>query len=499
MERFLQRTEYVGDPILISFANLIDNEFFLRKSDVVISDEDLSYRAPLIAALSSKYLEEPGEPQSRVLILIGHRAVLNELKKIYRNEPGNWDVIEALPESEQSEKSTFRARIVVMPTEFFLSIVEDKRFNARDFNAVVIEGAEELSEQPSEIQRRIWGFLLPPWERRTVIFVEHVGIRTKNFAIDFANSPKTIVLKKALASLSALETTFYRVSSDRKFKILLWLIQHNRENGAPALLVFCNLRQTSKDLEARLRLNGVNAHHFSSAAPKDKNAKLLSEFSAFQEGRDQESMRESGETPPRAIVLTVSNDNLEALPKELAKNAINYDIPLDADIYLERVRSVHTKGARMIGLVCERYEVGLSAITSRFGVHFELLEPSEEMMAYSDARESQPLELEPLPSPEEYKPTGHSHPASHNTFKKRLGKSSLNEHRKGKKENDAFLYGMNTEERLAFYRNKYKNILKTPSSNSSVSTPYSSPPPNGVARQFIEKVFHGDKNPKEER
>lgn len=489
MERFLQRTEYAGDPILLSFANLIDNEFFLGKCDVVISDEDLSYRAPLIAALSNKYLEEPRETQSRALILISHAAVLNDLKKIDRNERGNWDIIEALPENEQSENSTLTARIVVMPAEFFLAMVEDKRFNARDFNAVVIEGADRLSEQPSEIQRKMWGFLLPPWERKTALFVEHVGIRTKNFAIDFANSPKTIILKKALASLSALATTFYRVSSDRKFKILLWLIQHTTKNGKPALLVFCNLRQTSKELEARLRLNGINAYHISSAAPKDKNTKLFSDFSAFQEGKNPAGMRESSETRPSAMVLTISNDNLEALPNELGKNAISYDIPLDADIYLERARSLYGKGARMIGLVCERYEVGLSAITSRFEVHFELLEPSEEMMACADASEGVPLELEQPHLPKEQRPVTHSHSNSRNTFEKRHGKRSLNEHRKSNKENDASLYAMNTEERLAFYRNKYKNILKTPTPDSH----------NGGTRQFTDKVFHGDKNPKEEQ
>lgn len=555
MEGFLQRTGYAEDQILVSFASLVGDAFFTERKDVLVSDESPEYRAPLIAALTEKYLREtpvaiqsPAVLPARALILAGHAEVLDALKKLFADEQLDCAVIESASGTGGLDDSALGARVVAMPTEAFLVAVQDERFRSREFTFVAIEGADALSEQTTEIQRKIWGYLLPPWERRALLFASHVGIRTKNLAIDFANNPTTVVLKKAQASLNAISTSMYRVTSDRKFNVLLWLIQEHARQGHRALAVFCNLRQTSREVEARLKLNGIAAEHISSAAPKQKNGEIFAKFSALQGAESSEAAISEG-VEVGSFVLTISNDNLEALPSELVRRGIHFDIPLDADVYLDRVRVMQSKGATMVGLACERYEVGLSAITSRFGTKFELVEPSTEMLDYLDASEGVPLELE-RPRRDDDRWTGSPHreddggrrgghdireshdgrnsrdghdrhydrdsnarpgreseePRDHHesgdrrdhqnrgdqrvesfsgqrnarpesssrnagqrdaALRKKRGEARRAEARHSdpqasRESGDAALYSMSTEERLAFFRNKYKDILRSP-------------------------------------
>jgi len=505
MERFLQRTEYAEDQILVSFARLIDDQFFGEKKDILVNDESAEYRAPLVAAMIGSFLESPevtgrdDGSRVRALVLAEHGETLGELKQLLAEMHIGGAGGGSQEEVQQAAERLRGEPVVAMPASLFLTAAENESFRPRDFGLVIIEGADVFSEQPSEVQRKIWGHLLPPWERRAVLFAEHLGIRTKNTAIDFANSPKTVVLKKAQASLSAIPTSMYRVSSEKKFRVLLSLIQEENRKGHSALLIFCNLRQISREVEARLKLNHIHAEH----------------VSAHGEGGEP-------------FVLVVSNDNLEALPGEFASTAIHYDIPLDADVYLERVRAMQPRNATMIGLVCERYEVGLSAITSRFGIQFELQEPSAEMLECRDASEGVPLELEREHPADEQRPVrrrewqkpeaphggsdrrnrGRPEPGRPHSKQGKRGSHEPAPHggrapRDHRDEKNSSLYSMSTEERLAYFRNKYRNILKTPiepTQQYSVApqpdeTPQNSREVNNdsIVKRFIDKFLPGSK------
>jgi len=567
MDGFLKRTGYAEDQILVSFASLVGDAFFNEGKDILVSDESPEYRAPLIAALTEKFLREapapvegqgPASLPARALILAGHREVLDALKKLCADEGMDCAFLESSSDLGGLEAELRTARIVAMPSEAFLEAAQDERLRSREFTFIAIEGADKLSEQPTEVQRKIWSCLLPPWERRTLLFASHVGIRTKNLAIDFANNPKTVVLKKAQAALNAISTSAYRVASDQKFRVLLWLIQEQARNGKAAVAVFCNLRQTSREVEARLKLNGISAEHISSAAPKQINSAIFSRFASLQDGSSKGEVGNAGAASSATadaaesaspLVLCISNDNLEAVPNELALLGIHFDIPLDADVYLERVRVMRAKSAAMIGLACERYEVGLSAITSRFGTKFELLDPSAEMLACPDASEGVRLELErprrddegwtsgprgggearrgsdrdrrdrrdgyesrdsrpqrdayegrdsradsrqeageqrerhgrgdrrgprdqrTEPNSDSRRPrqdanSRNSRPRD-DQYRRRRDESRRPERQNSGERGDASLYSMNTEERLAFFRNKYKDILKTPASGQA--------------------------------
>lgn len=530
MERFLQRTEYAEDRILGSFAHLIDDQFFGEKKDILVNDENVEYRVPLIAAMIGSFLEGSGssdlaeEKKGRVLVLTEHEESLGALSRLLAEVGIGGAVVGSEEEASRLAERLRSEPVVAMPASIFLSVAEHEYFRPRDFGLVVIEGADLFSERPSEVQRKMWGHLLPPWERRAVLFAAHVGIRTKNTAIDFANNPKTVVLNKAQASLSAISTSMYRVASEHKFRVLLSLIHEQSMRGSATILVFCNLHQTSREVEARLRLNHIHAEKLSVSAPRAKNEDLMRQFSEQQHSERDGSAGGEGEP----FVLIVANDSLEALPSEFTPVAIHYDIPLDADVYLERVRIMQPRNAAMLGLVCERYEVGLSAITSRFNVRFEVEEPSQEMLAYPDASEGVPLELgRERPAVAQKPSRGHEgrrsepshggvepptnqrlikdHAVSRRTHSKRgkHGGEALRDHRDREKHQS--LYAMNTEERLAYFRNKYRSILKTPAGQPQQQDAPSQAPESsfegsnaaangGIVKRFIEKLSPKGKN-----
>lgn len=531
MERFLQRTGYAGDQILVSFARMIEEPFFKEGKDVLVNDESMEYRASLIAAMVGSFLEgaknAAQSEKGRVLILAEHEKTLSALSQLFGEMHIDDTMIVSKEETPQAEGSLCDKKVVVIPAESFLTMADSGCVKPREFGFLVIEGADAFSEKPGEVQRKIWGYLLPPWERRAALFAERVGIRTKNTAIDFADNPKIIVLKKAQASLNAIATSMYRVSSEQKFKVLLSLIAKEKQNGHSALVVFCNLRQTSKEVAARLRLNHIQAEHLSSAAPKSKNEDLLRHFS-------ESGTQDGGES----FVLVVSNDNLEALPAECTALAIHYDIPLDADVYLDRVRAMRDHDATMVGLVCERYEVGLSAIKARFGVQCEVEEPDAAMLACRDESEGVTLQLErehvaeaPSPMRRQENRGQEARANDHRSRDRESFRRSHSQHHGGgraqggrgqpvssaPKAVDHALYSMNTEERLAYFRNKYKNILTTPSQPSSPMPP----PPSkseekpkvdesapqdsrtgeegGIVKRFIGKFLSGNRDSEPEK
>lgn len=554
MERFLQRIGCAEDQVIVSFARLIGDQFFAQKKDILVNDENAEYRAPLIAALAGKWLEasaQEGMEHPRVLLLAEKGEVLAQLRGLLEQAGIESTICVSKEETESSAERLATASFVGISADLFMTAVLEQSFKPREFGLVIIEGADLFGELPSELQRKVWGYLLPPWERRAVLFAQRLGVRAKNTAIDFANSPGTVTLKKARASLDAISAEFYRVLSEEKFKALLSHLAAAGAQGHHAAIVFCNLRQTSREVEARLRLNHIPAEHVSAAAPPAKNEMLFQRFAKLQEIGDQQENREQGAEPLESpenlesahmqLVLVVSNDNLEALPDELALFAIHYDIPLDADIYLERVRAMRSRGASMLGLVCERYEVGLSAIESRFGIRVECKEATD-MANIKDASEGVPLDLERghvtkradfpqqtgVPetrvserrAPETRAPAArpdrprsiqerkmHTRISERGKFERKKTdrkKGRQQPTRAGSKNSDRnpSLYSMSTEERLAYFRNKYRGILKTPSSEASpapqhgaqVSPPDSTNPENGgIVKRLIGKFFSGGK------
>ncbi len=491
MERFLGRSGYAEDRILEFFARLIGDQFFVQKKDILVKDEGINYRSPLIAALIESYIEDlnasvtskmsgseegTGEKQARIraLVLTEHEEVLANLRKLFAIAHFDSLIVSSDEALKEANKALSERAIVAMPASLFLAATQGFGLKAREFGFVVIEGADLFGDMPSEVQRRIWGYLLPPWQRRAVLFAEHIGIRTKNMALDFANDPETVILNKAQASLSQINTYMYRLNSQQKFKALLALIQENSQEGRGAIIVLCNLRQTLKELELRLELNHIKVKHISAADPNAERKALFMEFTKIEKEADKSQ-----------FVLVVSNDNLRVLPSEFASLAIHYDIPLDPDIYLERVRIMRPKASTIIGLVCERYEVGLSAINSRFGLQFELREPTQSMLEYRDESEGIPLRLEfenrssgqkagrsakqskgPMKGegPKSPQKAQHKKPIEDFHQSKRASQSKQKNlaQESPREDQGSELYSMSTDERLAYFRKKYRGFLDSP-------------------------------------
>jgi hypothetical protein len=205
----------------------------------------------------------------------------------------------------------------------------------------------------------------------------------------------------------------------------------------------------------------------------------------------------------------------------------------------------------MIGLVCERYEVGLSAIESRFGIRVVCKE-APDMANVKDASEGAVLDLErghgtkradfPLqtsipgartskprapetrvserrapetraPAAKPDKPESAQERKMHTRISERSRFQRKKADRKkgrmqptgaGSKnsDRDSSLYSMSTEERLAYFRNKYRGILKTPTSEAppephhgaQVPPPDSTNPENeGIVKRLMGKFFSGGK------
>ncbi len=172
MKRFLERSEYAEDRIIEFFALLISDQFFVHKKDILVNDEGISYRVPLIASLIESYIEdskasanfkiseseeETVEKQARIraLVLTEHEEVLADLQKLFGIAHFDSLVISSEEVLKEANTALSERAVVAMPVSLFLAATQEFGFKAREFGLVVLDGADLFGYMPSEQQRRI--------------------------------------------------------------------------------------------------------------------------------------------------------------------------------------------------------------------------------------------------------------------------------------------------------------------------------------------------------
>lgn len=493
MEQILERLGCAHDPVVYAFARVIEAEFFVGKHDILVDDEGTEQRACLVAASAIAWIEQEqgrGAP-ARAVVFTSSSERAARVASLLEAAGTDCAVSLQVEDLAHSREKLAAAACVVMSPEAFLEAAKLEGFQPRSFGLAILEDGDIFAERPSEFQRRLWGHLLPPWQRRGILFAARQSIRVRNTAIDFADNPRTVVLRETEVRLAAIPSTFVRVEEGRKFRFLLGRLAENPRGT----VVFCNLRQTAREIEARLKLNHFAAERMSVVMPEARRKEILRRF--------EESQSETADQHP--IVLVISNDNLEIMPADSVLHALHYDIPLEPSIYLERMKTVRKDCGRNTVMVCERYAMGLAAIQTQLRRQVEIADAAETDYAAEDLSEGIDLMLE-KPASREPRREFRGEPRSESrhregsrrqafagapgspagkhedvpVHRKRQERVAQEEHRLIERQKDrtgirksdrlqrempeATLYSMSSEERLAYFRTKYRGILHTPAS-----------------------------------
>jgi len=255
----------------------------------------------------------------------------------------------------------------------FEELLGQAEVDLKAFGYLVVDGADHVAEQASQDLHRLVGLLLPPWERRTLLACDKISVKAKNLAFDLSDNPEEISIDGDVIKAQSVVKETWDIAGEDKLKFLLGLME--REKPA-SLCVFCNLKDTAKDVSKRLEANGVGSDYILGALAPDRKKAVQAAALA-------------GERP--CLVLT--DQGAEGLQMASFPLVVNFDIPLEPELFIRRLEMLDRErpGAKVVSLACDRYIYGLGAVESYIDAKLEARPVDASLLAYEDKSEGMSL------------------------------------------------------------------------------------------------------------
>ena len=215
----------------------------------------------------------------------------------------------------------------------------------RSFGFVIADQAEKIAERPGEEQRKTFGYLLPSWERKTLVVAAKASPKAKNFAWDFADNPKEIKLGESIGKAVTMPTLSFQAQEGEKIRFVLKLLAEGKRTH---ICVFCNLKPSAAELSMRFTMNGVASDYIAGNLNVERKKQIVAKAL----------------THPSPFVLVLTDDGAKGIEKPGFSTLVNYDIPLEPEFYFDRISVLDADNpeSTLYNLVCERYMYGLPAI-----------------------------------------------------------------------------------------------------------------------------------------
>ena len=259
------------------------------------------------------------------------------------------------------------ARLIAAAAETLSCRLETDDLYLGGFNFLVVDDLARFTESPyGGALRRVNAKLPPPRERRTILFSERLGIKEQTLALELADSPAELFLEEEAEKTKHLPQTTWYVSAENKARLLLGVL--GSDSSGP-VAVFCNLPETAQDLVRRLGANG-------------KRGEAALEKPAPSRGEALVTRARSGDFE----ILVLTDEAAGGLPRGSFRQVINYDIPLEGEPYLERIRLLDSSipGARILNFACDRYVYGIPAVEQFMGISLGAVQADDSLLASTD-------------------------------------------------------------------------------------------------------------------
>jgi ATP-dependent RNA helicase RhlB len=279
--------------------------------------------------------------------------------------------------SESGASGPIAESLVLGDLGALLSAIEAGRLSSGDFGFLVVDGLDSIAEKDRDRMEALRSGLLPPWELRSVLVCSRVTGKARMLVRDLAENVSEISIDEKFIRMRGIASETYHIDGGAKIRFILGLAGRA---GPESVIVFCNLADTAADLARRLATNGLDARLVNGAPP------------AARRGGGE------GRVPGRGASYWVAcDDRLPSLGAKLFPLIVNFDIPLDPELYGKRLAALDPgqPGSKVVNLACERYVYGLSAIESLVGFSLEAREVPASMLGRVDvsgrAAETRPV------------------------------------------------------------------------------------------------------------
>jgi superfamily II DNA/RNA helicase len=344
------------DSFKSAFYEKILSSLFENDENVYIKtdlsrDRNLVFIFPALYWLTSR--AKPAE-KARALYLCDDdetaRALGEAAKALSSTVPGLTEPAVLLGNSASSlSAQAVNSAFVVASMEGLKTATADEsartQLSPRSFGLVIADQAEKIAERPGEEQRKTFGYLLPSWERKTMVVAAKASPKAKNFAWDFADNPKEIKLGESIGKAVTMPTQSFQASESEKIRFILKLLAEGKRTH---ICIFCNLKSSAAELSMRFTMNGVGSDYIAGNLNVERKKQIVAKALSH----------------PEPFVLVLTDDGAKGIEKPGFSTLVNYDIPLEPEFYFDRISILDADNpeSMLYNLVCERYMYGLPAI-----------------------------------------------------------------------------------------------------------------------------------------
>ena len=185
--------------------------------------------------------------------------------------------------------------------------------------------------------RRIVGQLPQPFRRQTLLFSATLSYDIMKLVERWQVDPVMIEIEPEQKVAKLIEQTFYSISQDDKFNLLMWIMK-NEEPVNKKVLIFVNTRDFTQNLQRRLSSFNIQCAILSGDVPQKKRLTILERF--------------KNGTIPVIIATDVASRGIHV---DDITHVINYDLPERPDDYVHRIGRTGRAGreGKSISFLCE--------------------------------------------------------------------------------------------------------------------------------------------------
>lgn len=156
-----------------------------------------------------------------------------------------------------------------------------------------------------------------PEQRQTALFSATMPDPIAKLARKYMNEPQRIQVEAQQMTVPAIRQIYYEVGARDKFEVLVRILDYEQPSSA---MIFCRTKKEVDDLTARLIARAFPAEAIHGDLNQTQRDRVMERFRSGQ-----------------AEMLVATDVAARGLDIEHVSHVINYDIPLDPEVYVHRI------------------------------------------------------------------------------------------------------------------------------------------------------------------